>query len=138
MGRAAAFPLLRLIEPRFADLVRRLTDTRQAVHDEAAATREAIAGFEPMLASYAASSGESLTFVGTQLRELIDELDARHAWPLTALFPDPEELERLKGAGVPVVMVLGAEEAEAQLSGWTVVERREAAGIVLVTAHAGR
>src|SRR4051812_23013078 len=77
LGRAAAFPLLRLLEPRFADLVRRLTDTRQAVHDEGAATRAAVAGFEPMIASYAASSGESLTFVGTQLRELTDELRAR-------------------------------------------------------------
>jgi hypothetical protein len=67
LGRVGAFPLLRLIEPRFADLVRRLTDTRQAVAREGEATREAVA-------SYAESSGESLTFVGGQLRELRDEV----------------------------------------------------------------
>jgi hypothetical protein len=137
MGRAAAFPVLRLVEPRFADLVRLLTDTRQAVHDEAAATRKSIADFEPMLASYAASSGESLTFVGTQLRELADELRARNARPLTALFPDAEERARLKETGASVVMVLAAGDAEEQLAGWTVEERREAAGVVLVTARAG-
>lgn len=79
VGRAVAYPARRLLEPRFADLVRRLADTRMAVTDEAVATRDAIAGFEPMIASYAASTGESLTFVGTQLRELTDELRAAAA-----------------------------------------------------------
>ena len=79
LGRAAAYPLVRVMEPRFADIVRRLEDATEAVHDEAAQTRDALAGVEPMVASYAASSGESLTFVGTQLRELVDEVRALSA-----------------------------------------------------------
>jgi 2-polyprenyl-3-methyl-5-hydroxy-6-metoxy-1,4-benzoquinol methylase len=67
------------MEPRFADLVRRLTDATQTIQEEGAKTREALAGVEPMVASYAASSGESLTFVGTQLRELLDEVRALSA-----------------------------------------------------------
>jgi hypothetical protein len=103
VGRAVAYPALRLLEPRFADVVRRLADTRRAVTDEAVATRDAIAGFEPTIASYAASTGESLTFVGLQLRELTDELRAA-AGRLEAPSPGWEP-------PVPAPYTVGFEEA---------------------------
>ena len=74
LGRAAAYPVIRLLEPRFADLIRRITDATEAAREEGSATRDAVAAVEPMIAGYAASSGESLTFVGNQLRELADEV----------------------------------------------------------------
>ena len=76
LGRAAAYPALRLLEPRFADLFKRLSDTRSAVESDGATTRAEIRGIEPIIANYAASTGESLAFVGAEMRELLDGVRA--------------------------------------------------------------
>ena len=46
------------------------------MQDEGESIRDRIAGFEPTLARYAALSGESVSYVGTQLRDLTDEVRA--------------------------------------------------------------
>jgi hypothetical protein len=77
VGRAAAYPLIRLLEPRFADLVRRLTDTRQAVHDEAAVTRVAMTeNVDTIVGGYAASHVESLSHIGTEMRQVDEAIQA--------------------------------------------------------------
>jgi hypothetical protein len=93
VGRVAAYPVIRLLDGRFADVVRRITSVREVTEEQGAKTRAEVARIEPLLASYSASSGEALTFVGTQLRRLADEvaaaghggLDVETAFALRAL-----------------------------------------------------
>lgn len=81
--RALLFPLLRVLEPRFADTNRRLDDTRKSLHEEANLTRwvleREVGGLRGSLEDYGQVSTESLTFVGTQLRELQDEIRELHS-----------------------------------------------------------
>lgn len=120
-GRTAAYPLIRLLEPRFADVVRRLTDTRQAVHDEGALTRAAVAGWEArlqslqdMLAGFAAANSETMSFVGAQLRDLTDEVRAP-APPAPAAVEQAFALRALARVDPPA-LVLDAGGAERQLA----------------------
>lgn len=97
-GRVLAWPLRRILDPRFGDVNRRLTNieatTGQLSREEGAATREHVAmaihhaaettrsrfahvatipqAVEELVSNYAEASGEALTVVGTQLRELSD------------------------------------------------------------------
>lgn len=76
--QALIWPLRRLLDPRFADVNRRLASTTQAVHDEGAATRVAVgslnADFKTIVGSYAESGAESLTHLGVELRRLQDDM----------------------------------------------------------------
>jgi hypothetical protein len=72
--RTPAWPARRLVEPRFADVNRRVDSTKQAVHEESTITRELLreqsAGLEEALNSFGLASTESITYVGRELRGL--------------------------------------------------------------------
>lgn len=72
VGKGVAWPVRRLLDPRFQDVVRRLVDTRQAVHDEGMATRVAVGSLtenvDQVVGAYAASSTETLSYLGSELR----------------------------------------------------------------------
>lgn len=74
LGRLAAWPVRRLLDPRFADVNRHVTLNRQVVHDEGLATRVAVGSVtenvDQVVGTYAATSTESLSFVGAQMRAL--------------------------------------------------------------------
>ncbi len=83
VARAGLFPVRRLLDPRFADTHRRLEATKTSLHQESNLTRwvleRDVTRLEQTLNSYAATSTEALSFVGTQLRELQDEVHALSA-----------------------------------------------------------
>lgn len=101
VGRAAAYPMIRLLDGRFADVVRRLVDLERIVGEEGARTREAVAQVEPLLERWAAVNGESLAYVGTQLRELADELRAPAADPEPAAADGPAAFALRAAARLP-------------------------------------
>ncbi len=74
VGKLAAWPVRRLLDPRFADVNRHVAINRQVVHDEGQATRVAVGSLtenvDQVVGTYAATSTESLTFVGAELRGL--------------------------------------------------------------------
>jgi hypothetical protein len=76
LGRAAIWPVRRLLDPRFADVNRRIGSATQ----EIAATRTDVGSltdnFDQLVGGYAATSVESMTFVGRRLRELEASVDA--------------------------------------------------------------
>lgn len=74
--QVALWPIRRILDPRVADLARRITDARLAIHDESAATRVQI---NQQVGTYAVTSTESMTFLGGDIRELADRIDALDA-----------------------------------------------------------
>jgi SAM-dependent methyltransferase len=76
--RLPFWPVRRLLDPRFADVNRRIGATRQSVQDESNLTRhvltERTGDLEGSVLSLASSHTESLTFVGTQLRAFEQDL----------------------------------------------------------------
>lgn len=66
-GRGALWPVRRLLDPRFADVNRRLTATSQETRD---ALDKVTKRVNDIVGSYAESQLESATFVGAQLRAL--------------------------------------------------------------------
>ncbi len=101
VARAALFPVRRVLDPRFADTHRRLDATKTSLHQESNLTRwvmeRDLGRLEQTLNSYAATSTEALSFVGTQLRELQDEVQA-----LSAQVAELEErLQTAERTGAP-------------------------------------
>lgn len=78
--RALAFPVRRLLDPRFADTHRRLGEFRLNMHGEFTHTRweleQATKRIEETLARYEIGHGESLQAIGVQLRRVQDDLEA--------------------------------------------------------------
>jgi 2-polyprenyl-3-methyl-5-hydroxy-6-metoxy-1,4-benzoquinol methylase len=78
LGRALIWPLRRLLDPRFADVTRRMTDLHQSVHDEGTATRVAVGSLtenvKTVVGAYAETHVESMTHLGVELRRLQDEV----------------------------------------------------------------
>jgi hypothetical protein len=70
LGRAALWPVRRLLDPRFADVNRRLHAARQEISTTTAAVGELSSDVNQIVGGYAATSVESLTFLGSQLRGL--------------------------------------------------------------------
>jgi SAM-dependent methyltransferase/uncharacterized protein YoaH (UPF0181 family) len=72
--RTPAWPARRLVEPRFADVNRRIDSAKQSVHEESTITRESLqeqnARIEEALTSFGLASTESITYVGRELRGL--------------------------------------------------------------------
>lgn len=78
--RVIVWPLLRVLEPRFADTNRRLDDTRRSIHEESARTRDVleleIRRLEASLDAFGVAGREVMSFVGVELRSLRDEMQA--------------------------------------------------------------
>ncbi len=76
--RLLLWPVRRLLDPRFADVNRRIGDTRQSVQDESSLTRrvltERTGDLEGSVVSFASTNTESMTFVGAQLRRFEEDL----------------------------------------------------------------
>jgi SAM-dependent methyltransferase len=74
----ALWPVRRLLDPRFADVNRRISATKRSVHEESGRTRsvvtESTVDLAGTLASFASANTESMTFVGTQLRTFEQDL----------------------------------------------------------------
>jgi hypothetical protein len=70
VGRAALWPVRRLLDPRFADLNRRLHAARQEISTTTAAVEEVSSDVNAIVGGYAATSLESLTYLGRRLAEL--------------------------------------------------------------------
>jgi SAM-dependent methyltransferase len=77
--RTWSWPLRRLVEPRFADINRRIASTKESVHEESLITRDALqqhsVRLEDALASFALANTESITYVGKELRQLHESVD---------------------------------------------------------------
>jgi hypothetical protein len=110
--RLLLFPILRFLEPRLADTNRRVDDTRRSLHEESSLTRwvqeRDSRRIETALDTYAATSTEAMAFVGTQLRELHDEVRELSGQVEELL----ERLERLEHASEPTG---GSSSAASQL-----------------------
>jgi SAM-dependent methyltransferase len=80
LGRALIWPVRRLLDPRFDDVTRRLTDAHQSVRDEGTATRVAVGSLtenvKTVVGAYAETQVESMTHLGVELRRLQDEVAA--------------------------------------------------------------
>ena len=78
VARALLWPLRRILDPRFADINRRIGSTRQSVHDESGLTRQELVErtrqLESSLASFASANTESMTYLGVQLRSFEHDL----------------------------------------------------------------
>jgi 2-polyprenyl-3-methyl-5-hydroxy-6-metoxy-1,4-benzoquinol methylase len=80
LGRTLVWPLRRLLDPRFADVTRRLTDVHQSVRDEGTATRVAVGSLtenvKTVVGGYAETHVESMTQLGVELRRLQDTVES--------------------------------------------------------------
>jgi hypothetical protein len=76
--RTLLWPVRRLLDPRFADVNRRIGTTWQTVQVESSLTRQQLAErtseLEASLASFASTNTESMTFLGAQLRRFEQDL----------------------------------------------------------------
>jgi 2-polyprenyl-3-methyl-5-hydroxy-6-metoxy-1,4-benzoquinol methylase len=66
VARGLLLPVRRILDPRFADINHRIAAARQEISD----TRQQVVETHHKLDGYALTSVESLTFVGSQVREL--------------------------------------------------------------------
>ena len=69
-ARSAAWPIRRVLEPRFADIARRLDYTRDEVVRETRQIGATQIRLSEDMGALGAASGESMTFVGRELRSL--------------------------------------------------------------------
>ena len=78
--RLILWPVLRVLEPRFADTNRRLEATHRSLHEESAHTRDVfeleIRRLEASLDAFGVAGREVMSFVGVELRSLRDEMQA--------------------------------------------------------------
>ena len=74
VGRRILWPVRRLLDPRFADVTRRIEITRGEVQAARTDIGTVTGNVDELLGSYAASSVEASTFVGTALRDLRADL----------------------------------------------------------------
>jgi 2-polyprenyl-3-methyl-5-hydroxy-6-metoxy-1,4-benzoquinol methylase len=98
LGRLFTWPVRRLLAPRFADIARRVDCTAQVVRDQASATRHDLAAhvsengavlggqitrstehIENIVDAYAAASAEGISVIGSQLRDVIEEIHGAYA-----------------------------------------------------------
>jgi SAM-dependent methyltransferase len=68
LARALLWPVRRLLDPRFADVGRRLDVTRDRLLDESRQIEATQTRLNELVSSFGAASGESMTFVGRELR----------------------------------------------------------------------
>jgi archaellum component FlaC len=73
------WPLLRILDGRFADTNRRLDATRLSLHQESNLTRDVVEQhamqLERAVAEYTTVNSETLTFMATQMRHLQHEVE---------------------------------------------------------------
>jgi 2-polyprenyl-3-methyl-5-hydroxy-6-metoxy-1,4-benzoquinol methylase len=93
--RLAASPVRGVLNPRFADVNRRIGSTKQALHEESTLTRHVLtersSELERSLGGLTTSNTESLAFVGKQLEDLagrLADVEARMANGYDRLFED--------------------------------------------------
>jgi len=73
--RAFAWPMRRVVDSRFADVNRRVGDTRVALSSDLVALRGQIGDLTGEVGAYANTSAESLTYAGTEIRNLVNALE---------------------------------------------------------------
>src|SRR4051812_1951241 len=75
-ARGVAWPIRRILEPRFADVNRRIDYTRQELVQETRQIGTTQSTMSNEVGALAAASGESMTFVGRELRSFEAALTA--------------------------------------------------------------
>jgi SAM-dependent methyltransferase len=69
LARSAVWPVRRLLDPRFADVARRIEYTGNRVVDESRQIEARQAELSDLIGTFGAASNESLAFLGRQIRE---------------------------------------------------------------------
>jgi 2-polyprenyl-3-methyl-5-hydroxy-6-metoxy-1,4-benzoquinol methylase len=93
--RAPMAPVRRLLDGRFADVNRRLGDTRAAVEQQSGAINE----LKLELAAYGATQNEAISYTGVDLRRLAESLEAHELRMLDEVHQMQSEVERLDQRG---------------------------------------
>ncbi len=75
-ARRLTRPLTSPLDGRVADINRRVSDTRDTVEEQSAATSRALDGLTHELAAYASTAVESNSFVGVEMRRMEESFDA--------------------------------------------------------------
>jgi SAM-dependent methyltransferase len=105
LGRALLWPIRRVLDPRFADVNRRLTSATQEIEATRTDVGSLTGNFDQLVGGYTATNVEAMTFLGRQLRQLEASVDeVQSALHEVAHNQDLQHyvsrLERLAGADV--------------------------------------